>query len=356
MFTIFYFLFLNTLYAAEFPGASEGLDLEKGITALEKEESESNRLLIGGTLDMRMKSISPLDSKSGNSSFSNPNQLYLYLDSKQKEDIRFFAKGVYTYTPTADDVFVKKNVTDLMELKLQFNAQKKIFFTVGRQKIKWGSGRFYNPSDFLNSTVRNPLEVEDKRLGLNLIKMHLPVDRTNLYFIGGYDDADKVKKTVQAARIEQSLNDGEVAVTVMTKDKRKTQMAFDGSKAVGPIDLYLEGAVKESSKEGLIGFEYQFSYGNEDKVTLFPEYLYSDINFKRYHSAGLGISLPKLFALNKTDLLFLNMANMTTNSYVSMIQTTFTHYSDLTFRPSLSYLYGGTQNSISAEIELLVSF
>ena len=96
---------------------------------------------------------------------SNPNILFLYLDSKLEQDNRVFARVRTFYDPTGISggtpnvgslsnpygfgTGTNENLQiSLQELRLSTNIDHKIFLTIGRQKVKFGAGKFFNPTDY----------------------------------------------------------------------------------------------------------------------------------------------------------------------------------------------------------------
>ena len=70
----------------------------------------------------------------------------------------------------------------LEQLWLKTNYKHTVFLTLGLQPIRWGVGRIWNPSDFLNDRQRDPVAVFDDRPGPRT-RLHFPVERfrQNLY-------------------------------------------------------------------------------------------------------------------------------------------------------------------------------
>src|SRR5580658_560300 len=110
---------------------------------------------IGGTLsteaDYYIQKGTPLDQDL----VSNPNILFLYLDSKLENDNRVFARirtfydptGVSSGNPTTSSYtnpygFGQQNSDNLsvqlQELRISANLNHQIFLTIGRQKVKYG--------------------------------------------------------------------------------------------------------------------------------------------------------------------------------------------------------------------------
>jgi len=62
----------------------------------------------------------------------------------------------------------------LDQMWLRFDIKHTVFVTAGRQHVRWGTARFWTPTDFLHIQHRNPLDVFDARTGTTMIKVHVP--------------------------------------------------------------------------------------------------------------------------------------------------------------------------------------
>ena len=71
----------------------------------------------------------------------------------------------------------------------KLDVYRTLFITVGQQPIRWGEGRFWNPTDLLNQQARDPLAIFDERLGVGLVKLHLPIEALawNLYAVANLE-------------------------------------------------------------------------------------------------------------------------------------------------------------------------
>ncbi len=79
----------------------------------------------------------------------------------------------------------------LDQLWVNFDVDHRAFVTVGRQHVKWGVGKFWNPTDYLHPVKRDPLATFDTRTGTTLVKLHVPWEKRgwNLYAVGLLEDA-----------------------------------------------------------------------------------------------------------------------------------------------------------------------
>lgn len=227
---------------------------------------------------------------------SLPTLLDVYLDGRPNDRLRAYARGRVVFDPTQVDgrplAFGSGTQSSLSasldQLWLKWDVYQRVFFTLGRQRIKWGAGRFWNPTDFLNSQKLNALALLDTRLGTTLFKVHVPVESLgwNFYAIANLTGASRPDDAGFALRGEFLL--GPMELTLSSQVRRaatpggvppatlsqvqagvpgassadfaanspspspdvgtQLQLGADLSTAVGPFDVHLEGALTHGNK------------------------------------------------------------------------------------------------------------
>ena len=260
-------------YAEDFPGGSSKEEFEKafaedkGISASDTSNSEKDRLSIGGSVQAEYTDAVNEGSNDYGSEnedkFTNPYTLYLYFDGRLRHDIRGFATMKTVYDPsyndanddsgddsaTTEQTRVKPDhiVSTFDELKLMFNVKKRVYLTLGKQKIKWGAAKFWNPTDLINSSKRDFLKSEDERAGVPLAKIHIPISDANFYAIGLFDHADKTSQIGYAGRFEIPLKSSEFSLSALGHKNKKTLYAADFSAGIGDFDVYGETVFSKGS-------------------------------------------------------------------------------------------------------------
>lgn len=285
------------------------------------------------------------------------NLLDLYLDARPNERVRAYVRGRLLYDYTVQDqaqaqaagldlstgtlggagglTRTQQQVrAQLDQLWVKFDIARTVYVTVGRQRIRWGAGRFWNPTDFLNLSQINPLALFDARLGVDLIKLHLPIESLgwNLYAIGALGGANQLGDVGGALRAE--LVFGQTEVSVSGQVRRQTfggpqpiepfytpkqtwpntttpvRLGLDVSSALGPLDVKGELALTRGSGQAFYrgeldlsggplslklpedysredewivqavgGFEWLISYGDDDMIALSAEYFYNQAGY-----------------------------------------------------------------------------
>jgi hypothetical protein len=273
-------------------------------------------------------------------SLSAPSLLDVYFDGRPNDRLRFYGRGRLSYSldqssrearaAVGTSAAITANPSAAVDqLWLNFDLDRKLFVTLGKQRIRWGAGRFWNPTDFLNQQRLNPLTVFDLRLGAPLVKLHVPVESLGWNFYGIVDLQTAVSSTNPtgqltpasvggAVRAELLLGPVETALTAYLKPlqvetstgvferKLSTKLGADFSFPLGPLDLRLESALLHDPSvrywEGeldfgtltlptlldrsdqwipqvVAGVEYAVQYSEQDSVTFSAEYFFNDAGY-----------------------------------------------------------------------------
>jgi hypothetical protein len=264
--------------------------------------------------------------------FDAPMLLDVYLDARPNDRVRAFALGRLHYdpagtgtrtlalglpaTPTTSGA-TSRAVLD--QLWIKFDAAGTVFFTAGKQHVKWGTGRFWNPTDYLHPIRRDPLSQYDERAGVTMVKAHLPWEKRgwNFYGIALLDDLsgglqpDGSVTTVSTlgqvgygGRAEVVLGNVELAVDGMAQQGHQPRFGVDGSFPLWELDLHFEVALRRGrdlprweevpgttaadpimsryrlkqfdglTPAAVAGLEWTWKYSDQDTLTLGGEYSY----------------------------------------------------------------------------------
>ncbi|WP_205525643.1 hypothetical protein [Pyxidicoccus trucidator] len=339
---------------------SEALGGPATRSAFDSEEAVDDPLKIGGQFYLRGNVAANEGVSFGNTRFSAPTLVDGYFDARPTDRLRGFVVGRLSYDPTlatgtGEDAPANPRVL-LDQAWLRFDLERTVFFTVGKQHVKWGTGRIWNPTDFLSPQRRDPLAFVDLRTGVSMVKLHVPWEARgwNFYGIavmddlgtdagavtdpsggttaqpGGREPVNRISRIGAALRAEVVLGPAEVGASAVAQRGRKPRFGLDLSSALGPIDVYGELALKKGTDrplyrlpegatledifqngvqvesyipEGLTpqvtgGANYTFGYGENDLAVVGLEYFY---NSTGYTSA---IGYPYLFNQNAFQPLY----------------------------------------------------
>ena len=251
---------------------------------------------------------------------------------------------------------------------LKFDVGRVAYVTAGRQHIRWGTGRFWNPTDFINTEVRNSIDFFDNRLGVNLIKVHFPLEQLgwNLYLLGVFDGVDVVKDSGIAARAEFVVGPGEIALSSLVKKDAPLRFGVDASAGVWLFDLRAEATVQRGLDgkkfegkldfangtvptevpntddkwfvRGVFGGDITLKYTDDDSLIVGGEYFYNQAGYqdaKLYpflalngafsplylgqHYFGAYVVAPSPFSFNDTSITVSTLGNLSDQSYLSRL-------------------------------------
>lgn len=241
----------------------------------ESGEVLSDALKVGGNLNLFLQGFWQEGRPFEDGAFSAPALFDLYLDGRPNDRVRGYVGVRLQYDPTRPSGQAQTASTATAgsasvvgltlaqpqnpaffvdQLWLRFDLARKVFFTVGRQKVRWGVSRIWYPTDFLNSRPRDALNPFDVRLGVNMVKVHVPVESLgwNFYAYGLMDAVNIGSNGIAlgqlggAVRGEFVLGPAEIGVGGVWQQGRRPRYAIDVSSAVGPVDVYAEAAFRDA--------------------------------------------------------------------------------------------------------------
>ena len=196
------------------------------------------------------------------------------------------------------------------EVWAKWDYKKRLFFTYGKQHLKWGSGHFWNPTDFTANQPIDPFQPFDYRLGQEMLKIHLPVEGwgDNFYAVALLDNMDRNEDAGLALRAEFTLGkSGELALSAATRRGQAQKLGADLSVGVGPFDFHAEaaatrrdprlfyrGSLSEDSAPAptsytkpdtwigqfVTGLEKTWKYSSTDNFTLGLEYFLNNLGYE----------------------------------------------------------------------------
>ena len=352
------------------PAANEPLATDRDAAALggpairskfDTEEVKSDALKVGGTLNLYGQGYWQEGRPFEKGSFTAPFLLDAYLDGRPNDRLRAFALGRLQYDPTRPAGSASSSAPTTSEatagslvgltpatsanpsvaldqLWLRFDIARAVYFTVGRQKVRWGVSRIWYPTDFLNSQPRDALNPFDVRLGVNMVKVHVPVEALGWNFYAyGLLDAINVSSTGVtldklggAVRAEFVLGPAELGLGGVWQQGRRPRYGVDLSTALGPVDLYAEAAFRDArdfwlfrtpadlTRDNLLakldsieayrpqgvmvqvsgGLSWQFNYTDKNSAILGVEYFYNPVGYE--HPVGYQVKTFMPGLLNVT--------------------------------------------------------
>lgn len=274
-----------------------------------------DRLTVGGQLYLRANLSAPVEPELEDVTLSTPNLLDLFLDGRPNDRVRAFAQArlAHDASISADGVntfgqTVQRSKVTLDQAWLKFDIGRRLYVTAGQQRIKWGAGRFWNPTDFMNQQKLDALAAYDERTGVGLVKLHFPLEDigTNLYLVGNIDGADHLDEVGGALRAEVLLGNTELSTTAALRKDQPTRLGLDLSSGLWIFDVHAEGAVQHGNTQpfyegelDLEGFQFPetvsreddwipqvnagaevtFKYSDQDTFSVGAEYFFNDAGY-----------------------------------------------------------------------------
>ncbi len=373
---------------------------------LASEEAPDDPLQIGGLFYQRFIVSGQEGVSMKDTPIAAPLQLDFFLDARLGDRLRGFVKprllfdsardayGNTTSGTTFENLLLGGSSatletdnpqTVLGEAWLKFDIEHVVFATIGKQHVKWGTARFWNPTDFLSSQKKDPLATSDLRLGSTMAKFEIPVEKmgTNFYVIGLFDNPEPASTVGQmgaAFRAEKVVNETEVGADFILRGANNNSLGGDLSSALGPFDVYVEASfltsapepiyqliaaptegadlstlVSESTPEGNFvqasgGLKFSFAWRDNRLATVGAEYFYNELGytdaaiypmlvflsaFKPFylgrHYAGLYLTADGFDAQKKTSYGFSTVSNLSDESLISRLDFSWRVLTYLTF-------------------------
>jgi hypothetical protein len=273
-------------------------------------------LALGGQLFLRLNGAFREDESVTEGALSGPSLIDAFADVRPNDRVRGFAQLRFTFDYTVEDGELNALQQPLVPFELQlaqawtkFDIGQVAYITAGRQRIRWGTGRFWNPSDFVNQEIRNSVDFFDQRTGVDLVKVHFPFEALgwNLYLIGTFNGVDVLNDSGLAARAEFLLGNAELALSSSVRKDAPLRFGADASAGIWIFDVKGEAAVSRGLGrklfqgdldfadsvfpeevdpddddwwfQGVVGAEAAFKYTDTDTFSVGAEYFYNQAGY-----------------------------------------------------------------------------
>jgi hypothetical protein len=173
----------------------------------------------------------------------------------------------------------------------------------GRQRITWGTGRFWSPLDLLNPIAATQLEREE-RPGVDAVMVERkfsPLSRLSVVYAPQHDHSNDS----MAAQFHGNANAIDYSI-VLGKFQQDHTVGFDIATQLGGAGIrseltYTRPGVVDAYRRGLIGIDYAFA----NTLTLSAEYYYNGhgtADATRYDFNALFVGRVQSLARNYAGL------------------------------------------------------
>ncbi len=396
-----------------FGGATNDKPKAETKDAFATGEATDNALTVGGNYYQRLI-ISAQEGKTlGNTPLSLPLQFDGFLDARPSDRVRGFIDGRLFYDAsqgsasagsfqfssvstiaTAAAAGASNPLVVLDQAWLKFDIDRKVFITAGKQHVKWGSARFWNPTDFLHTQRRDPLSPTDLRLGNSMIKLAVPWEslKANFYGVILFDNpnpADSLSKLGIALRAEKVFGNTEVGMEFISRGGAEPVVGLDVSSPLGPFDAYLEAALVSGARQFYVsktttipagadidtlvatptrsgpfyqiaaGINYSFAWKDNRLATVGVEAFYNDMGYDDAHVypaliffgsfqpfytarkyAAVYLTAEGPDEQKRTSYTFSTLANLSDSSFLSRLDFNWRILTHLTFESFIGVHYG----------------
>ena len=397
-----------------------------GRDAFERGEVVDNPLTLGGLYYQRWIASKQQGAAPSHAPVSMPLQFDAFMDARPSDRVRGFVQGRLLYDPTRDPFGNSSSGGGQSSLQfastsgapqtlaggtttqtpnnpqgvldqawLKFDIEHKVFVTAGKQHVKWGTSRFWNPTDFLNTARRDPLLPYDLRLGNTMVKFDMPLEAKgrNLYGIILVDNpqpGSTLGQTGAAFRAETLLGNAELGVEAVGRGNAAPVYGAAVSAPLGPFDVYAEAALSSQPPgprfkltglratpgadlstlvtadttrgpflQASGGVNYTFGWRDNREATVGAEYFYNQLGYdtpKIYpvliflggyqpfytgkHYAALYATAEGPDELKHTSYTFSTLGNLSDGSFLSRLDFAWRFLTYLTFEAYGDEHYG----------------
>jgi hypothetical protein len=437
--------------ASDEHGTSRDVDLLGDPNAgprLSQEVAPDDPLKIGGQIYLRASYnnpgsptfdfSNPTDVKSQHTTFSAPSLVDAFFDARPNDRVRGFLLGRLFFDPTLPTTTASTGTTSgtmtgtsmavtptapglsgvsstrgpaavLDQLWLRFDIAHTVFVTAGRQHVKWGTARFWTPTDFLHPEHRNPVAVFDARPGYTMLKLHVPWEERgwNFYAFGlvegvrrwdpstntyplGNDRVATLGQLGGAARAELVLGPAELGLDAVVYKDQKPRYGADLSFGVGDFDLYVDAGFRYGSEipraqedfsityavgikpQITTGGTYSLKYNDNDVFTLAAEYFYNALGYPSprvypalfytgtfeffytgRHYAAVSAIANAPWSWNYSNFSFTTIGNLSDQSFISRIDYSYTLLTHMTFEAFGAVNYGRREGEFRLGVDSL---
>lgn len=368
----------DSLFGAEAPSTlTPGLLSSSPTSGLLAERD--NALALGGQLFLRLNSNFREGADVGDAAVNGASLLDTFADVRPNDRVRGYAQlrfnFDYTVLPGEKNflgIEQQPFTLQLAQAWVKFDLGQVAYVTAGRQRIRWGTGRFWNPTDFINQEIRNSVDFFDQRVGVDLVKVHFPFEELgwNLYLIGVLGGLDVVKDTGLAARAEFVFGEAELALSSFVQNDAPLRFGADLSAGLWIFDVKAEGILSRGLArklfvgeldfeagqtptevdtdenwyfEGVVAAEAQVKYTDTDTVAFGAEYFYNQAGYASatiypflflnggftplytgQHYLAVYASAPSPLQFNDLQLILSTLGNLSDLSFLTRFDVQYT--------------------------------
>jgi len=170
-----------------------------------------------------------------------------YADLRQSDLIRLYVAGSFNYDPS--NYLSTKDYSSptfsLDELFVDTQINEKAFFRLGKQRISWGVGYWYKPSDVLSLSAIDPDDPTAARAGPFAFKVDVPMKLNHLMVYMVPPVSGTAGSSSIASKYDLVVNGWELSFAGYGRADMlaRPRGIFTFTGAVGPFDVYGENVL-----------------------------------------------------------------------------------------------------------------
>ena len=168
---------------------------------------------------------------------------------------QMMSNGAFTSagSPTGFSTFsnTRGPATLLDQMWIRFDVLEHVFVTAGKQHVHWGTGRFWQPTDYLHQQKRNPLDVFDARAGDDDAEAERPLGGEGVELLRvrwwpriPTPPRRRCGKVAGAFRVEAVMAGVELGADTYLRRGQKPRYGFDFSTGIWDFDVYGDVAIR----------------------------------------------------------------------------------------------------------------
>ena len=182
----------------------------------------------------------------------NGSRLVVDIDASFREQSKFFMQNdVFVEYQKKEDETEEKSERKINQchLTFEFGDETASFLTIGKQRIKWGVGAFWNPVDTVNSH-KTLSELEKEKEGKTAYRLDIawPSSSFTGIWVPNSDETDfrsenfsrQADHSLLAGRIYAYFWDSDISLYLSKKEKQNLKRGFSFSTVFGNSQIFAE--------------------------------------------------------------------------------------------------------------------
>lgn len=278
----------------------------------------------------------------GGGAWGDVNRLRLKFDYKRSDILALHFEPRYYFMIKPEELPII-GVTDLNQLVWD-RYHLKLYspvgtLTAGKQRIAWGSGYIWNPTDVFNPVVLSFTVREEDETNVEALRFEVPIGQAS--GLDGYVTAGPVVK--KGFRAKTNIHVFDLSASYVDLGNNDSQLGFDFSGDAWLLSVRGEAAVK---RDGIMQVMMGGDYTLENGVGLALEYHYNGLGKKdkvNYDWAGLTAGTIKELGM---DYLYLGL-NKIVDEITTLKGSLLTNLNDQSF-----LVYPALTRSLSQNLDL----